>query len=183
MTSNMSTDERRQIINHIVEAHTGLTNPNWWGPPSDTTIYEIAFSYQDWASARAPTLRAELEALPDSALEAEIERCNQRPEWSAIFGMLYEALKKAEELGRFRQYRRSIAQKAGRAPRSTSQPPEIIEACKDMYARNPRVAAKKAHEKLIGKGHKMPDGRVIRFNRQIAFETFRTRYWPKRRTV
>jgi hypothetical protein len=52
-----------------------------------------------------------------------------------------------------------------------------------MYARNPKVAAQKAHEKLSSKGHKMPDGRVIRFERQIAFATFRTRYWPKRRTV
>src|SRR5262249_31110051 len=103
--------------------------------------------------------------------------------WSAVFRMLYEALEKAEELKRFRQYRRSFAQKGGLAPRSTRRPPEILEACKDMCARNPKVAAKKAHEKLRGKGHEMSDGRVIRFKREIAFQTFRTRYWPKRRTA
>jgi hypothetical protein len=183
MTSNMSADERRQIIDHIVEAQTGIANPNWWGPPFDTTIYEIAIPYQDWATARAPTLRAELKAVPDSVLIAQTERCNQCPEWSAVFRMLYEALEKTEELQRFRQYHRSIAQKGGRANRSTTQPPEIVEACKDMYAMNPKVAAKKAYEELSGKGHKMPDGRVIRFNRRIAFETFRTRYWPKRCTT
>jgi hypothetical protein len=181
MTSNMSADERRQIIDSVVDAHTGIANPNWWGPPWDTTIYEIAIPYQDWATARAPTLRAELAALPGSALEAEIERCKERPEWSAVFRVLYEALEKTEELERYRQYHRSIAQKGGRAHRSTRQPPEIVEACRDMYARNPKVSAEKAYEKLSGKGHKMPDGRVIRFNRQITFQTFRTRYWPKRR--
>jgi hypothetical protein len=183
MTSSMSAGERRQIIDHIVEAHTGIANPNWWGPPWDTTIYEIAMPYQDWATARAATLRAELEAVPHSVLIAETEGCNQRPEWSAVFRLLYEALEKAEELQHFRQYHRSIAQKGGRARRSTRQPPGILEACKDMYARNPKVAAQKAYEKLSGKGHKMPDGRVVRFNRQIAFETFRTGYWPKRRTA
>jgi hypothetical protein len=120
--------------------------------------------------------------LPDSVLIAEKERCNQRPEWLAVFSLLYEGLERQEELERFRQYHRSIAQKGGRAHRSTGQP-EIVEACKDMYARNSKVAAKKAYEKLSGKGHKMPDGRVIGFNKEIAFETFRTRYWPKRCTA
>ena len=125
--------------------------------------------------------RAELEALPDSVLIAEKEGCNQRRECDAVFSWLYEELERQEELERSRQYHRNIAQKGGRARRSTKQPPEIVEACKDMYARNPKVAAKKAYEKLSGKGHQMPDGRVIRFNRQITFQTFRTRYWPKRR--
>jgi hypothetical protein len=179
MTSNMSA-ERRQIIESLVEAHTGIANPNWWGPPFDTTIYEIAIPYQDWATARAPTLRAELEAQPDSALEAEIERCNQRPEWSAVFGMLYEALEKAEELKRFRQYHETLSQKGGRAHRPFK--PEIIEAIKDMYAHDPEISAKLAYGKLIGTGHKMPDGKVIRLDKsKLAFQTFRTRYWPKRK--
>jgi hypothetical protein len=185
MNSNMSADTRRQIIDHIVEAHTGLNNPNWWGPLDDPAIVykEIAIVYREWATRRAPILRAELEALPDSVLIAEKERCNQHPEWSAVFSLLYEELEQQEALERSRQYHRSIAQKGGRAHRSTRQPPEILEACKDMYARNPKVAAKKAHEELRGDAHKMPDGRVIRFKRQIAFGTFRTRYWPKRRTA
>ena len=185
MTSNISADERRQIIDSVVEAHTGIANPNWWGPLDDPAIVykEIAIVYREWATARAPSLRAELEALPDSVLIAEKESCNQRPECLAVFSLLYEELERHEELERSRQYHRSIAQKGGRAHRSTRQPLEIVEACKDMYARNPKVAARKAHEKLSGKGHKMPDGRVIRFNRQIAFETFRTRYWPKRCTA
>jgi hypothetical protein len=185
MTSNMSADTRRQIIDHIIEAHTQLANPNWWGPLDDPGIVykEIAIAYREWATARAPTLRAELEALSDSVLTAEKERCNQCPEWSAVFSMLYEELERQEELDRSRQYHRSIAQKGGRAHRSTRQPPGILEACKDMYARNPKVAALKAHEKLSGKGHKMPDGRVIQFKRRIAFATFRTKYWPKRRTT
>jgi hypothetical protein len=184
MTSNMS-DKRRRIIDHIVEAHTGLTNPYWWGPLDDPAIVhkKIEIVYREWATARAPTLRAELEALADSVLIAEKERCNQRPECLAVFSSLYEELEQQEELERFQQYHRSIAQKGGRARRSTRQPPEIVEACKDMYARNPKVAAKKAHEKLSGKGHEMPGGQVVRFNRPIAFETFRTRYWPKRRTA
>jgi hypothetical protein len=184
MTSNMSADTRRQIIDHIVEAHTQLTNPNWWGPLDDPAIVykEIPIVYREWATARAPTLRAELEALPDSVLIAEKERCNQHPEWWAVSLVLSEELERQEELERSRQYHRSIAQKGGRARRSTKQP-EIVEASKDMYARNPKVAAQKAYEKLSGKGHKMPDGRVVRFNRQIAFETFRTRYWPKRRSA
>ena len=185
MTSNMLADERRQIIDHIVEAHTGLTNPNWWGPLDDPAIVyeEIAIGYRAWATARAPTLRAELEALPDSVLIAEKKRCNQRPEWLAVSIVLSEELERQEELERFRQYHRSIAQKGGRAHLSTRQPPEIIEACKHMYARAPKIAARKAYEKLSGKGHKMPDGRVIRFEGEIAFETFRTKYWPKRRTT
>jgi hypothetical protein len=185
MTSNMSPDTRRQIIDHIVEAHTQLTNPNWWGPLDDPAIVhkEIVIAYREWAAARAATLCAELEAVPDSVLMAEQERCNQplQPEWIAFFSSAYEELDRQEELERFRQYHRSIAQKGGRAHRSTRQPPGILEACKDMYARNPKVAALKAHEKLSGKGHKMPDGRVIQFKRRIAFETFRTKYWPKRR--
>jgi hypothetical protein len=185
MTSNMSADERRLTVDHIVEAHTGLANPNWWGPLNDSAVVykEIAIAYREWATARALTLRAELEALPDSVLIVEKERCNQRPEWFAFFSVQYEELERQQELERFRQYHRSIAQKGGRAHRSTKQPPEIVEACKDMYARNSKVAAQKAHGKLSGKGHEMPDGRVIRFKRQIAFETFRTKYWPKRCTT
>jgi hypothetical protein len=180
MTSNMSADTRRQIIEYIVEADTGLTNPNWWGPPWDTTIYQIAIPYQDWATARAWTLRAELEAQPDSALEAEIERCKQRPEWSAVFGGLYEALEKTEELQRSRQYHRSLSQKGGQAHRSSK--PEIIVAIKDMYAHDPEISAKLAYGNLIGTGHEMPDGTVIRLDKsKLAFQTFRTRYWPKRK--
>jgi hypothetical protein len=184
MTSNMSADTRRQIIDHIVEAHTQSTNPNWWAPLDDPAIVykEIAIAYREWATARAPTLRAELEVLPDSGLIAEQERCHQRPEWYAVSLVLSEELERQEELERFRQYHRSIAQKGGRAHRSTRQP-EIVEACKDMYARNSKIAAKKAYEKLSDKGHEMPDGRVIRFNRPITFETFRTKYWPKRCTA
>jgi hypothetical protein len=183
MTSNMSADTRRQIIDHIVEAHTQSTNPNWWGPLDDSAIVykEIAIVYREWATARAPTLRAELEAVPDSELIAEKELCDQRPEWRAVFSLLDEELERQEELERLRRYHRSIAQKGGRAHRSTGQP-DIVEACKDM-ARNSKVAAKKAYEKFSGKGHKMPDGRVIQFNPQIKFETFRTKYWPKRCTA
>lgn len=180
MTSNMSADERRQIVDHIVEAHTQLSNPNWWGPLDDATILgkEMTIAYREWATARAPALRAELEALPDSFLIAEIERCNW-PEWLDRDLGLYEELERQEELERFRQYHRSIAQKGGRAHRSTRQL-EIVEACKDMYARYPKIAAQEAYVKLSGEGHRMPDGRGIRFKRQIAFETFRTKYWPKR---
>ena len=178
MTSNMSADKRRQIIDHIVETHTQLSNPNWWGPLDDPAIVDkkIVIAYREWATALAPTLRAKLEALPDSALIAH-------PGWRDFFSVAYEELERQEELERFRQYHRSIAQKGGRALRSTRQLPGIVEACRDMYAKNPKVAAQIAYEKLRGKGHKMPDGRVVRFNRQIAFETFRTRYWPKRRTA
>jgi hypothetical protein len=137
---------------------------------------------REWATARAPALRAELEALPESALIAEKERCKLRPEWSAFLSVQFKELERQEELERCRQYHRSITQKGGRAPRSTSQP-QIVEACKEMYARNSMVAAQKAYEKLSNKGHKMPDGRVIRFKRQIVFKTFRTKYWPKRRTT
>jgi hypothetical protein len=166
----------------------------------------MANIYREWATARAPILRAELEALPDSVLVAEIEYCNQNPEWFYVTSPLYEELEKHdelqrflqyhpsvaqlyeewekhEELERFRQYHRRIAQKGGRSHRPTRRPPEILEACKDMYARYPKVAAQKAHKKLSGKGHKMPDGRVIRFTRPIAFETFRTKIWPQRRTA
>jgi hypothetical protein len=185
MTSNMSADTRRQIIDHIVEAHTQLTNPNWWGPLDDPAIVdrEIVIAYREWATAVAPTLRAELESLPDGVLIAETERCNQHPGWLDFFSAANEELERQEELERCRQYHRSFAQKGGRAHRSTGQSPEILEACRDMSARNPKVSAKKAHEKLSGKGHRMPDGRVIRFKRQIAPETFRTKYWPKRRTT
>jgi hypothetical protein len=185
MSSKMSADTRRQVIDHIVEVHTQLANPNWWGSLDDPAIVykEIAIVYREWATALAPTLRARLEALPDSALIAEREYCNQHPGWLDFSLALNEELERQEELKRFRQYHRSIAQKGGRAHRSTRQPPEIVEACKDMCASNPKVAAKKAHEELSGKGHKMPDGRIIRFNRQIAFETFRTKYWPKRCTT
>jgi hypothetical protein len=134
MTSNMSADERRQIIDHIVEVHTGLTNPNWWGPLDDPAIAhkEIAIAYREWATALAPILRAELEALADSALIAEMEYCNQHPGWLDFSLAQIEELDRQEELERFRQYHRSIAQKGGRAHRGTSQPPEIVEACKDI---------------------------------------------------
>jgi hypothetical protein len=180
MTSNMSADERRQIIDHIVETHTRLTNPHWVGPLFESVIPEISISYQMWACARAPTLRAELKALPDSLLIAEKERCNQRPEWSVVCGVLYEALERLEELARFRRYHRSLSQRGGRAHRSSN--PQIIEAIKDMYARDPGISAKLAYGKLIGTGHEMPDGTVIRLDKsKLAFQTFRTRYWPKRK--
>jgi hypothetical protein len=182
MPGNMS-DERRQIIDHIVKAHTGIANPNWWGPLEDSENPEMAITYRQWATTRAPTLRAELEALPDSALVAEIERCNQpgQPEWFAFFRVLDEAQEKAEELERFRQYHRSIAQKVGHTHLSRKQPPEIVEACKDMYAKNPRVSMEKAYNNLSvsGKGYKMPDGQVVRFTRKIERSSFR-RYWRQR---
>ena len=184
MTSNMSADTRRQIIDHIVEAHTQSTNPNWWGPLDDSAIVykEIAIAYRAWATVLAPTLLAELEALPDSVLITVKEYCNQNPAWFDFFSVQYEEMERQEELERLRQYHRSIAQKGGRAHPSTRQP-EIVEACRDMFARDPNVTAKKAYKELSEKGHKMPDGRVIRFKRQIAFETFRTKYWPKRCTI
>lgn len=122
MTSNMSAGERRKIIDHIVEAHTGLTYPNWWGPLDDPAVVhkEVAIAYREWATARAPTLRAELEALPESVLIAEKESCNQRPEWFAVSSLLYEELERQQELERLRQYHRSIAQKGGQTHRSTA---------------------------------------------------------------
>ena len=175
MTSNTSADTRRQIIDHIVEAHTQLTNPNWWGPLDDpaTVHKEIVIAYREWATALAPTLRAKLEALPDSALIAH-------PGWRDFFSVAYEELERQEELERSRQYHRSLSQKGGRAHRPSNQ--GIIEAIKDMYAHDPEIKAKSAYRKLIGTGHEMPDGTVIRLDKsKLAFQTFRTRYWPKRK--
>jgi hypothetical protein len=191
MTSNMSADTRRQIIDHIVDVHTGLNNPNWWGPLDDpanvpiayrkwATVYPIA--YREWATAAAPILRTGLEALPDSELVAEKERCTQHPAWLDFSSALHEELERQEELERCQKYHRNIAQRGGRAHRSTGQPPEIIEACKDMYATNPSIKAREAYDRLKAKtGHRMPDGRVVRFEEAIRFEPFRTKYWPKRK--
>ena len=181
MTSNMSADKRRQIIDHIVETHTQLSNPNWWGPLDDPAIVDkkIVIAYREWATAVAPILRAELEAQPDSVLIVEKERCNH-PGCFDFFSVQYDELERQEELERSRQYHRSLSQKGGRAHRPSNQ--GIIEAIKDMYAHDPEISAKLAYGKLIGTGHKMPDGKVIRLHKsKLAFQTFRTRYWPKRK--
>jgi hypothetical protein len=176
-----SADDRRKIIDHIVESHTGLRIPALWGPIDDPAIVypELAIAYRNWAIARAPILRGELEAMPDNILLSEKKRCNQQPEWRDFLQAQYEEIDRKQEVERLRQYHRSVAQKGGRAHRSTKQQ-DIIDACKDMYARDPKITAKPAYRKLGGTGHKMPDGRVVRFERQIAFETFRTGYWPQR---
>jgi hypothetical protein len=178
MHGKMSAGTRRRYIEYIVNRHTGVTNPNWWGPPYP----EQKDKYQEWALARESSLRAELEAMSDDALLAEFDRCNNPREQECINFMLeeFQQQERQDEFERMKQYQRGIAQKGGCAHRSIRQPPQIMEACKDMYAKDPKMTAKEAHKKLSSKtGHEMPDGRVIQFEREIAFESFRTRYWTK----
>jgi len=86
MHCKLAADTRRRYIEYIVDRHTGVTNPNWWGPPYP----EQKDKYQEWALARVSSLRAELEAKPDDALLAELDRCNKPRERECINFMLEE---------------------------------------------------------------------------------------------
>src|SRR6516164_9678360 len=154
MHCKLAADTRRRYIEYIVDRHTGVTNPNWWGPPYP----EQKDKYQEWALARVSSLRAELEAKPDDALLAELDRCNKPRERECINFMLEEFQQQEQqaEFDRVREYHRSVAQKGGRVHRSAGQPSEIIEACKDLYARDPKTTAKEAYQELSDTGHEMP---------------------------
>jgi hypothetical protein len=177
MTAKMSVGTRRRLIDYIVKTDLGMRGSVWW-TEQDCNLETAA--YRDWATARAPDLRAALEAVPDDTLWVEYNRCHGNPEWSDFFAEKLERQEHQQEIERQRRYHRSLSQKGGLTRRSTRQPPEISEACRDMHARNPKITAKEAYRKLNGTGHEMLDGRVIRFERPIKYESFRTRYWPKR---
>lgn len=177
MSDNLSAGKRRKIIDRIVETETELTR---WANPNGLT--PEAAPYREWATTRAPTLRAELEAMTDQELLAEKERCRQPfpefiPEWTTFTWAKLEEEERRHEVERQWQYFRSIAQKGGQ--RSKKQP-DIIEACRDMYARNPKISVRRAYNKLCDTGHEMPGGRVVRFKKKIAYETFRTHYWANK---
>jgi hypothetical protein len=186
MNRKPSAGTRRRYIEYIVNRHTGVNNPNWWGPLDlDNVDYpEQAVAYRKWALARAPSLRTELEAMSDEALLAEYDRCNETPECLTFSLENLQQQEQQDEVERTRQYHRNMTRAGGFAHRSAKQPPEITEACKCMYASNRKIAAKQGYDKLMSKdGYRMPDGRVIRFKGELAFETFRTRYWPKRKML
>jgi hypothetical protein len=176
MTGSMSADTRRLFIDYIVKTELGLNNSAWW---DEQDCGPELVAYRKWARTREPTLRAELEPMSDDKLRAEYERRDRLSEHAYFWMEKDNQRERQEEIERQRQYHRSVAQKGGRAHRSAKQPPEIIQACEDMYARNPKITAKEAHRKLED-GYEMPDGRVIRFKTSIRYETFRTKYWPKR---
>jgi hypothetical protein len=181
MTRNMSADTRRRFIDYIVNTNLGLHNSVWW---DEQNCNAETAAYRDWALARVPTLRDELEAMSDDQILAKYERCrNELPEWwFGFFADKKQQQERQEELERIRKYHRTFARKGGRAQQSRKQP-EIMEACKDIRAHNPKITAKKAYEMLHRGGYKMPDGRVIRFAKPMAFESFRQRYWSKPKTL
>jgi hypothetical protein len=184
MNRKPSAGTRRRYIEYIVNRHTGVTNPNWWGPLDDLDYPKQAVAYREWALKRAPTLRAELEAMSDDALLAEYDRCNENPECLAFSLENFQQQEQQDEVERTRQrmqqYHRDVARKGGLAHRSTKQP-EIIAACRDMRISDPKITAKQAYKKLSTAGHRLSNGGLIRFDKQkpISFPTFRTHYWPK----
>jgi hypothetical protein len=178
MTGRMSAGTRRRFIDFIVNRNLALNNTVWWSEESPSP--ETA-AYREWALTAAPILRAELETTSDDELRAKHD-CRER-EWFDFFQARFEHKERQQESERQQQYHQSVARKGGRTHRSAGQPLVIIEACKDMCARIPRMTAKKAYQKLRDTGHEMPDGRVIRFEGKLALETFRTKYWPKRKVL
>jgi hypothetical protein len=75
--------------------------------------------------------------------------------------------------------KRNFARKGGRRPKKQA---DILAACCDIRARFPSTKARRAYRVLSHVGHKMPDGKVIRFQKHLEFSTFQTRYWPKQKS-
>jgi hypothetical protein len=93
MNRKPSVGTRRRYIEYIVNRHTGVTNPAWWGPPYPEQMDE----YQEWALARASSLRAELEAMSDDALLMEYERCDKEQEWFDFMSARHEKEQRQRE--------------------------------------------------------------------------------------
>jgi hypothetical protein len=73
--------------------------------------------------------------------------------------------------------KRNFARAGGRR---TKLQIDIVPACKDIREQFPNIIARRAHQMLC-EGHKMANGRVIRFEKPMKLSTFQTRYWPKAR--
>ena len=71
--------------------------------------------------------------------------------------------------------KRNSARSGGRRAKLQA---DIVEACKDFRTRSPAIIARHAHRTLRNEGRTMPDGHVIRFEKPMAFPTFR-RYWAR----
>jgi hypothetical protein len=176
----LSAGTRRAYINYIVNKHLALNEaPYWdWENPTPEML-----AYREWKIEQEPLLRAELEAMTDDELRTEYDRCCNPRNWeiSDFSSKQFEQHERWEEIERERQSRRSMAQKGGLKHRSTKQS-EIIEACKDMRARDPKIKAKEAYKRLLNTGHHLQDGRIIRFGKKpLALATFTSRYWPKQK--
>jgi hypothetical protein len=174
-----SANTRRRFIEYIVNTHLALNNAVWWNGenPNSETI-----AYREWALGREPTLRKELEAMSDGELRTAYAQCNDNPEWATFFQEQIEQQEKQQEADRQKQYHLRLSQKGGQAQPSRWQK-EIVEACQDMYASNPELQAKQAYDKLSTTGHVIPDGKKVTFQPLITYETFRTKYWVKRKPM
>lgn len=154
-----------------------MNNPVWWG---EERTSPVAIAYRAWALGVTPSMRATLEKMTSDALQTAYDECNDHPGWLYFSSWLNELQDQQEEFERQRQYHLSLSKRGGHAHRSRGQP-EIVAACQDMYRRDPKMSAKQAYKELID-GYVMPDGRGIVFQPLIAPETFRTKYFPQRRT-
>jgi hypothetical protein len=173
----MSAETRRLYIDYIVYQHLGM---NYRALCGGERTSPAAIGYRTWALGVTPNMRAALETMTSDALQTAYDECNDHAGWEDFSLWMNELLDQQEENERQRQYHLSFSQKGGHAHRSRRQS-EIIAACQDMFARNPKISAKPAYDKLSTNGHVMPNGSVVVFSPPIKFETFRTKYWPQRR--
>jgi hypothetical protein len=179
-----SAAQRRQAVDWWV-----FTNASFYGDERDVLPKNNCSHLTNELVNRisfARTERARLEAKEDCVFWKEF--AVEVEYWSGVEAKyreglaLLEAEEQRQEAERLRAYHRSLGQKGKKTAIEHHSPEqrEIEEACRNMRADG--ITARIALNRLNGKGHKMPDGRIVRFTRRKTQKSFE-RYWARAKNV
>jgi hypothetical protein len=183
MTIELSSDDRRQIIDRILELETGLLGDQRDEIPEPAPDPELMAFLKE----RAQLLRAALEVMPDDKL---FDRCQHDLQAKLA---LDEKIREQEERDR-RSHYQTFSERGVKARAESRQPDCITEACLSFRKRG--LTANEGFKELctnpfVTEGGRYTvsasasEGRVIQTdtvtneNQEISFGTFQTRNWVK----